>query len=116
MRVGGVPELLNEGMPLESLLDDPALNPLAAPVNQADLAQPRLVRRVHILLDHRSDVAGGERMEIERPLDGNPVGQSTPNSQRRNSQFPRSHLELGVGSLGFGRYFPIAQRCLAPRM
>jgi hypothetical protein len=74
MCVGGVPELLDERMPLESLLDDPALDPLAAPVNQADLAQPGLVRRLHVLLDHRSDVTRRERMEIERSLDRDSVG------------------------------------------
>ena len=71
---GGIPEFGDEWMPLECLLHDAALNALAAPVNQPDLTQPGLVRRVDVFLHHRRDVARRERMEVEMVFDGDAVG------------------------------------------
>jgi hypothetical protein len=39
-------------MSLECLLDDAPLNALSPAVNQAHLAEARLVSGVHVLLDH----------------------------------------------------------------
>ena len=61
----GIPELLHEGMALERLLDDPALNTLAASMNEANLAQPCLVRCSDIFVNDGLDVTGRERVEIE---------------------------------------------------
>ena len=57
-----VPEFHDQRMPLQRLLHDAALDAFAAAVNQADLAQSGLVRRVHVFFDHRLDVARGERV------------------------------------------------------
>ena len=73
VRLARVPELGDEGMPLECLLHDAALDALAAAVNQPDLAQARLVRGVHLLLDDRLDIARREGVEIEERLDGDVV-------------------------------------------
>jgi hypothetical protein len=81
MRVRGVPELLDERMSLERLLNNPSLDPPAPPVNQADLAEARLVRRGDVFIDHRLDVAGRERMEIECAFDGDPMAIAIPDSQ-----------------------------------
>ena len=53
MRFRGVPEFDDERMPLERLLHDAALNALAAAVNQPDLTQSGVVRRVDVFLDDR---------------------------------------------------------------
>ena len=58
--LGGVPELLDQWVTLQRLLDDAALNALAAPVNEADLAEPRFVGGADVLFDYRLDVAGRE--------------------------------------------------------
>ena len=58
-------------MAFERVLDDPALDALAAPVNQPDLSQARLVRGSNVLLDNRRDVSRRERMEIELRVDWN---------------------------------------------
>ena len=71
---GGIPEFGDEWMPLERLLNDPSLNALAAAVNQPDLMQSRLVRRVDVLLDDRGHVAWCERMQVEVVFDGDAVG------------------------------------------
>ena len=49
MRLGCVPELLDQRMGAEHTLDDGALHALAATVNQPHLAQPGLVGRVGVL-------------------------------------------------------------------
>lgn len=64
-----VPELLDERMPFERLLDDAALDTLAAAVNQSNLAKACLVRDSEVFGDNRGDVPGGERMQIQRALD-----------------------------------------------
>ena len=69
-----VPELLDERMSLDCLLDDAALDALATAVNQADLAKPCLVRDGEVFGDNRGDVPGGERMQIQRALDRDLVG------------------------------------------
>ena len=52
----------------------PALNPLAAAMNEADLTEACIVCRVHVLFDDRLDVARREGVEIERAFDRDPVG------------------------------------------
>ena len=69
-----VPELDDQRMPFERLLDDPPLHALAAPVDEAHLAQARLVGGVHVLFDEGLDVAGSKGVEIERRLDRHAVG------------------------------------------
>ena len=68
MRLGSIPELDDERMTIEHLLHDPALNALAAAMNQPHLAQAGVMCRRHILLDDRRHVARGERMQVERVL------------------------------------------------
>jgi hypothetical protein len=73
MALGRIPELLDQRMPLERLLDDGALDAATAPVDQAHLAEPSGVSGCDVLLDDRADVARRERMQIEHVLDRNPV-------------------------------------------
>ena len=61
-----IPELHDERMVLKRLLDDPALNALAAPVNQTHLAQASFVSGADVLDDDRCNVARRERVEIDR--------------------------------------------------
>ena len=58
--LGGIPEFLDQRVALQRLLDDAALDALAAPVNETDLAEPRLVGGADVLFDHRLDVARRE--------------------------------------------------------
>ena len=74
MRLCRVPELLDERMVLERLLNDAALNALAAAVNQPDLTKTSFVCRRDVLLDHRGDVARRERVQVELVFDGDAVG------------------------------------------
>ena len=62
-------------MPLEGLLHHAALNALAAAMNQPDLTQSGLVRRVDVFLHHRRDVARRKRVEVEVIFDGDAVVQ-----------------------------------------
>lgn len=74
MRVGRVVEGLDEGMPLERVLDDPALDASAAAVDQPDLPQARFVRRAHVFVDHRCHIARGKGVQIEDGLNWETVG------------------------------------------
>ena len=56
-------------MALECRLHDAALHASAPPVNETNLAEPSGSRRVDVLLDHRRDVPGKERMEVQFGLD-----------------------------------------------
>lgn len=69
MRFRGVPELRHEGMVLQCLLDDAALDAFAATVNQPHLAQTCFVRGGDVLGDDRCDVARREGVEVERGFD-----------------------------------------------
>ena len=60
-----IPELDDERMPIERLLNDAALNATAAAVNETDFAESRIVRRVHVLFNDRLDVARIEGMEVD---------------------------------------------------
>lgn len=73
MRLARIPELGHQRMLLERVLDDAALDALAAAVNQPDLAQAGGIRGPDVLVDHRSDVARMERMEVESVFDRNRV-------------------------------------------
>lgn len=57
-------------MASQNLLDDGALNPAAAAVDQADFAHSRGVRGVNVFADNRRDVAGQERVEVEAVFEG----------------------------------------------
>ena len=74
MGFGSIPELDDQRMPLERLLDDAALNAFAATMNQADLTQASLVSGCDVLLDHGCDVTRGERVQVQPIADGNAVG------------------------------------------
>ena len=50
-------------------MDDRALDADAAAVDQADLTEAAFVSRPKVLLDHRRDVARGERVQVERVID-----------------------------------------------
>jgi len=52
MRLGCVPELDDQWMPLECLLDEPALDALAAPVNQSYFPESLFVGGFDVLGDH----------------------------------------------------------------
>jgi len=69
MRFGRIEKLLDERVPFERLLDDPALNAFTSPVNQTDLAQRALMRGSDVLLDDGADVSGRERVQIKRAFD-----------------------------------------------
>ena len=69
VRVRGVEKFDHEGMRVEHVLHDAALDADAAAVNQAHLAQARGVRGAHVLVDHRSDIRGPEGVEIEATFD-----------------------------------------------
>ena len=74
MRLRGIPEFGHERMAIEHVLDDAALDALAAAVNQPDLAEAGVVRRRDVFLDDRWNVARGEGVEVERRFDRHPVG------------------------------------------
>ena len=69
MRLSRVPELFDQRMPLECLLDDPALHARAAAVNQSHFPKAGAMRGRDVFVDHRRHVSRGERMEIQRALD-----------------------------------------------
>jgi len=58
-------------MSIERLLHDATLDTDAAAMDQANQAQPRGVRRSHILVNHGRDIARLKRMQVDRVLDGN---------------------------------------------
>ena len=65
-----IPELLDERMVLERLLDDPALNTFAASVNQPHLAKAGFMRGADVLDDDRRNIARRERVKIDPVFDG----------------------------------------------
>ena len=67
--VGRVEKFDHERVCIEHFLHHPALDADAATVNQSHLAQPRGVRGTHVLVDHRSDIRGQERVEVEASFD-----------------------------------------------
>ena len=71
MRFRGVPELRHEGMVLQCLLDDAALDAFAATVNQPHLAQTCFVRGGDVLGGQRRRERGAllEGVEVERGFD-----------------------------------------------
>ena len=64
-----IPEALDQGMMIERLLHDAALDADPAAVDQAHFAQPRRVRGAHVLVDHRLDIRGQERVKVEAIFD-----------------------------------------------
>ena len=77
MRFRCIPELGDEGMPFERLLHDPALNPFAPAVYQANFAESGRMRGVDVLLDDGRDRTRRERVEVEMIFDGDAVGHRT---------------------------------------
>lgn len=71
VRFRRVPELHDERMILERLLNDAALDALAASMNQPHLAQAGFVRCGYVLDDNRGHIAWREGMQVERIFDGN---------------------------------------------
>jgi hypothetical protein len=69
MRFGCVPEFRDERVPIERLLHDAALHAAPAAVDEANLAQARRVRGVHVLVHNGFDVAGCEGVQIQRAFD-----------------------------------------------
>lgn len=70
MRVVVVPELDDERMAIEQRLDDAALDPAPAAVNEPDLGQPRLARGMQVLVDDRGNVRRLEGVQVELARDG----------------------------------------------
>ena len=68
-----IPERLDQRMILQNALHHCTLDPDASAVNQPYFAQAGLGGCANILLDDRWDVARRERVEVERPFDGNVV-------------------------------------------
>lgn len=60
-----VPELRDQRVLLERSLYQPALDALAAAMNEADLAQTGSMGRGHVFDDHRGDVTGAEGVQVE---------------------------------------------------
>ena len=73
MRLRRIPEGLDQWVVLERLLNDAALDPFAAAVNEAHLVESRVVCRDYVLFDDRLDVPRREGVEIERAFDRDPV-------------------------------------------
>lgn len=84
-RVRVVPELGHQRVVLEHGLDDPALDPSAAAVDQSKFAKTGFVCGPEVLLDHGGDIARGERVEIELRLDRNSMGHQASRTPRQQS-------------------------------
>ena len=69
VRFRRVPELHDQRMVFERLLDDAALNAFAASMNQPNFAKARFVRSRHVLDDNRCHIAWRERMKVEGVFD-----------------------------------------------
>ena len=67
-------------MALQCLLDHSALDALPPTMNETYLAESRFVCSPHVLLDHRCDIPGLERVEIDGAFDRNVVGHVTHSS------------------------------------
>ena len=74
VRRGVVEKLQHQRMPLEGLLDDPALDAGAPSMDEPHVAEARRVCFIQILFDDGGDVARGEGVQIEDTFDGNPQG------------------------------------------
>jgi hypothetical protein len=94
-----VPELRDERVAIEGLLDDAALDALAAAVNQPDLTKAGVVRSGDVLLDHRRDISWRERVEVQEIF-------------YRDAHTRVRSLELGVRSLESARRAPISRNSL----
>lgn len=95
-----VPELDDERMVFERVLDDPALDAFAASVNQSHFAQAGFVCRRDVLDHHRCHVARREGMEIERVFDWNVfqdgyVAVTTVFIPPRTAKSPTTVMRLG---------------------
>ncbi len=71
MGLGGVMECFDERMIPEDLVHPHALDADPSSVNEPDFAQTGLVRRPHVLVDDRRDIAWQERVQVERVFDWN---------------------------------------------
>ena len=71
MRRGVIEKLQHQGMPLEGLLDDAALDADAPAMDEPHVAQAGGVCFIQILFYDRGDVARREGVKVEGALDGN---------------------------------------------
>src|SRR6516225_2301390 len=76
-----VVERLDERTLLKHRLHDAALNAPAAAMDQAHFAKPGFPGGAKVFLHHRRDVPRRECVQIERVLNGNPLGHSALISQ-----------------------------------
>ena len=74
VRLRGVPELDDEGVLLQGLLDDAALNALSATMDQTHLVEACVVSGRHIFGHDRCDIAGCEGVQIQGAFDRNAHG------------------------------------------
>jgi len=61
-------------MSLERVLHDASLHTAASAVDQANLTKAEVPRGCHVLVDDGWNIAGGEGVQIEPVLDGDPEG------------------------------------------
>ena len=73
MCLSRVPEFFDERMGFEHPMNGCTLYAYSTSVNEPHFVQPCLEGCVHILLDDRWDVSRRERVQVERPFDGNVV-------------------------------------------
>ena len=76
MRCGVIEKLQHQGMPLEGLLDDAALDAHAPAMDEPHVAKASGMRFSQILFDDRRDVPRGEGVKIEDAVDRNPQGRA----------------------------------------
>jgi hypothetical protein len=74
VRFRSVPERLDQLVSFERLLDDSALDSLAAAVNETNLAEAGGMSGCHVFVDDRLDIAWRERVKVERVFDRDAVG------------------------------------------
>ena len=70
MRRRIVKKFQHKWVPFERLLDDAALHPQPAAMDESDLAESCRVRFVDVLFDNRRDVRRRKSVEVEGALDG----------------------------------------------
>jgi len=65
-----IPVNLHQWMSGKQALNDPTLNPFSPSMNHAHLRKPQGMGLHQILLDHRSHIPGGERMQVDAVFNG----------------------------------------------
>ncbi len=74
MAFRGIPEGIDQGVPIEGRLDDSALRAGTAAVDKPDFSEPCFVSVVKIFVDYGADIPWRERMEVKHALDWHVMG------------------------------------------